>query len=98
MLCLIAATVLTVLALPAYAQSTAQGFVSVGKMAAGGDPSQKILSIGGEKIDPSGAAGGGDVLVMFGRTGPRPKYPSGQSYRQYVLSGVVGGHWQRIRG
>jgi hypothetical protein len=98
MLYLLAATVLTFLAVPAYAQSVAEGFASLRMMKAGDDPSQKTLSMGGEKIDPSGIAGGGDVLVMSGRTSPRPKYPDGQSYRQYVLSGVIGWHWQRMRG
>jgi len=90
--------VLTLLAAPTYAQSIGEGFGSVGAMVAGDDPSKRSLAIGGEKIDPSGIAGGGDFLVMFGRTRPRPKYPNGQSYRQYVLSGVLGDHWQRARG
>ena len=96
--CLIALMVLTLLAAPTVRPVHREGFASAGMMVAGDDPSKRSLAIGGEKIDPSGIAGGGDVLVMAGLTRPRPKYPNGQSYRQYVLSGVIGGHWQRARG
>ena len=95
--CLIALAILTLLTLPAHAQSTAEGFTSLGKMVAGDDPPRTVLSIGGEKVDAFRVAGGGDVLVMPGRTRPRPGYPTGRAYRQYVLSAVIGGHWRRTR-
>jgi hypothetical protein len=98
MSCLLALVVLTLLAVPAYAQSTTEAFASVGKMAAGDDPWHNALSIGRENIASSGIGGGGDVLVMFGRTRPRPKYPNGESYRQYAASGVIGVYSRRAKG
>jgi hypothetical protein len=81
---------------PIYAQS--QGFVSAGRMVAGDDGAQFTLSAGGEKISASGLSAGGDAVVSFGRTGFRPGFPSGEPYRQYVLSGLVGAHVRAFKG
>ena len=67
----------------AYAQSHGQVFASAGQMLVGDDGPQLTLSTGGEKIGARGLSAGGDVLVSFGRTGFRPGFPDGQTYRQY---------------
>jgi hypothetical protein len=75
---------------PSYAQS--QAFVTAGQSLVGDDGAKLSLSAGGEKIGRHGLSAGADALVLFGRTGFRPGFPNGQSYRQYMLSAFAGAH------
>lgn len=59
---------------------------------AGDDGWSSYLSAGAQKISSRGLSIGADMGMLIGRTGFRPGYPEGQSYRQYALSLIAGAH------
>jgi hypothetical protein len=78
--------------IPAHAQSRSQSYLAAGMARAGDDDVGRYLSGGVEGVTRGGFWGGVDIGALFGRTKARPGYPSGQSYRQYALSAIIGAH------
>ena len=73
-----------------FAQSQGQRYV-VGGLATT-EAWSPYVSGGGELLSSAGLSIGADGGVLFGRTGFRPRYPKGQTYRQYALSLIAGAH------
>jgi hypothetical protein len=86
------------LACPVYGQAHGEVFASAGPILSGDGDAHFSVSFGSEQISAQGLSGGVDGVILSGRTGPRPGAPSGEPYRQLVLSGLVGAHSRRTRG